>query len=50
MVNGDVDVRGAAARLPEEIGEPEPLEEAKAQTDAQDGADDLGEVAKEIEV
>ena len=36
VVTGKVDVREAAARLPEEAGEPEALEEADALTDAEE--------------
>ncbi len=35
VVTGKVDVRGAAARLPDQVGESEPHEEAELETDAE---------------
>ena len=50
VVTGKLDVREAAARLPDEIEEPEPLDEAEALSDAdEDAADDLDAVAEEAE-
>ena len=50
-VTGKLDVREAAARLPDEVEEPEPLDEADALTDVEDEpADDLDAVAAEAEV
>ena len=34
MVTGKLDVREAASRLPDEVEEPEPLEEPREETDA----------------
>ena len=51
MVTGKFDVREAAARLPNEVEEPEPLDEADALTDVEDEpADDLDAVAAGAEV
>ena len=36
VVTGKLDVREAAARLPEEVEEPEPLDEAEADGDAEE--------------
>ena len=42
VVTGKLDVREAAARLPDEVEEPEPLDEADAITDGEEEpADDL---------
>jgi len=50
VVTGKLDVREAAARLPEEAGEPEPLDEADALSDVEeDTADDLDEAPEEAE-
>jgi type I restriction enzyme S subunit len=50
VVTGKLDVRDAAARLPEEAQEPEPLEEMEADTEAEDGgADDTGAAPDEAE-
>ncbi|MGH8564555.1 MAG: hypothetical protein ACREXW_10905 [Gammaproteobacteria bacterium] len=40
MVTGKLDVREAAARLPDEAEEPEPLDEADALSDLEEDADD----------
>ena len=51
VVTGKLDVREAAARLPDEVEEPEPLDEADALTDVEDEpADDLDAVAAGAEV
>ena len=51
VVTGKFDVREAAARLPNEVEEPEPLDEADALTDVEDEpADDLDAVAAGAEV
>src|SRR5690606_136780 len=45
VVTGKLDVREAAARLPDEAEEPEPLDEMEAEGDADEaGADDTDEV------
>ena len=50
VVTGKLDVREAAARLPDEVEEPEPLDEAEALSDAdEDAADDLDAVSEEAE-
>ena len=50
VVTGKLDVREAAARLPDEVEEPEPLDEADALTDGDEGrADDLDAVPEEAE-
>jgi len=50
VVTGKLDVREAAARLPDEAEEPEPLDEADALTDAEDdAADDFDAVPEEAE-
>lgn len=50
VVTGKLDVRVAAARLPDEVEEPEPPEEADALRDAdEDAADDLDVVPEEAE-
>jgi len=50
VVTGKLDVRDAAARLPEEVEEPEPLEEADGLTDGEDDpADDLDAATEEGE-
>jgi type I restriction enzyme S subunit len=48
VVTGKLDVREAAARLPEEVEEPEPLDETEADAD-EAGADDTDEVPAEAE-
>ena len=51
IVTGKLDVREAAARLPDEVGEPEPLDETDALTDIEDEpADNLDAVPEEAEV
>ena len=51
VVTGKLDVREAAARLPDEVEEPEPLDETDALTDVDDEpADDLDAVAAGAEV
>lgn len=51
VVTGKLDVREAAARLPDESEEPEPLDAPDALTDAEDAAlDDLGPELEEAEV
>lgn len=50
MVTGKLDVREAAARLPEESEDTEPLDEAEVEGDTQDAeADDTGDVTEEAE-
>ncbi len=50
VVTGKLDVRDAAARLPDEIEEPEPLDEAEVLTDAgEDMADDVDAAPQEAE-
>ena len=50
VVTGKLDVREAAARLPEEVEEPEPLDEAGAEYRREDhGANDAGEAPEEAE-
>lgn len=50
VVTGKLDVREAAARLPQEAEDLEPLDEAEAESDAQDAeASDTGGVAEEAE-
>ena len=51
VVTGKLDVREAAARLPDEVEEPEPLDETDALTDGEDEpSDDLDAVAAGAEV
>ena len=51
VVTGKLDVREAAARLPDEVEEPEPLDETDALTDGEDEpTDDLDVVASGAEV
>ena len=51
VVTGKLDVRAAAARLPDEAEEPELLDETDALTDVEDEpSDDLGAVAAGAEV
>lgn len=50
VVTGKLDVREAAARMPEGVGEPEPLEDAEAETELEEGVDDGIDVAEESEV
>jgi type I restriction enzyme S subunit len=49
VVTGKLDVREAAARLSEEIEEPEPLDESEAANDAEEAADDLDAAPEEAE-
>ena len=50
VVTGNLDVREAAARLPDETEEPEPLDEADTLADAgEEAADDLNAVPEEAE-
>jgi type I restriction enzyme S subunit len=50
VVTGKLDVREAAARLPDEVEELEPLDETKADTDLEsDAADELDAVPEEAE-
>jgi type I restriction enzyme S subunit len=50
VVTGKLDVREAAARLPDETEEPEPLNEIEAEGDADEaGADDADKVPEEAE-
>ncbi len=50
VVTGKLDLREAAARLPDETEEPEPLDEADALTDAEEeGFDDLDAVPQEAD-
>ena len=50
VVTGKLDVREAAARLPDEAGEAEPLDEAEAESDIEQGpADDADEAPEEAE-
>ncbi len=50
VVTGKLDVREAAARLADEVEEPEPPGEAEAEDDAEDlGAGDTDEVPEEAE-
>lgn len=49
VVTGKLDVREAAARLPDEAEELEPLDEAEAETDAEDAADGLDDATEEAE-
>ena len=51
VVTGKLDVREEAARLPDEVEEPEPLDETEAITDGEDQpTDDLDAVPEEAEV
>ncbi len=51
VVTGKLDVREAAARLPDEADESEPVDETEAMTDAEEGmADDLDAVPEAVEV
>jgi len=50
VVTGKLDVREAAARLPHEAEEPEPLDEIEAEDEADEtGSDDTDEVPQEVE-
>ena len=50
VVTGKLDVREAAARLPDEADEPEPLDEVEDLSDAEDAtADDIDEAPEEAE-
>jgi type I restriction enzyme S subunit len=50
VVTGKLDVRDAAARLPDEPDEPEPAEEAEAPLDGEESqADDLDAIPEEAE-
>jgi type I restriction enzyme S subunit len=50
VVTGKLDVRAAAAKLPEEADEPEALDNADALADGDDFADDLDAVPEEAEL
>jgi type I restriction enzyme S subunit len=47
VVTGKLDVREAAARLPEETEEPEPLDEAGVESDAEESDADNGDALAE---
>ena len=50
MVTGKLDVRKAAARLPDEAEEPEPLDETESESEAEEAdAGDIDEVPEEAE-
>ena len=50
VVTGKLDVREVAARLPDEVDEPEPLDETDPMTDAEEGtADDLDAAPEEAQ-
>jgi type I restriction enzyme S subunit len=49
VVTGKVDVREAAARLPEEIEEPEPLDESEVANDVEEAAGNLDAAPEEAE-
>jgi len=50
VVTGKLDVREAAARLPDEEGEPEPIDEIEPDVEAdEDGGDDTDEMPEEAE-
>ena len=49
LVTGKFDVREEAARMPEEIEEPEPVDESEIANDAEETADDLDAVTEEAE-
>jgi type I restriction enzyme S subunit len=50
VVTGKLDVREAAARLPDEVDKPEPVEETESESDAEEADDgDIGEVPEEAE-
>ena len=50
VVTGKLDVREAAARLPDEVGEPEPLDEIEAEGHTDEtGEDDSDAVPEEVE-
>lgn len=50
VVTGKLDMREAAARLPDDTGEPEPLEEPEALVEAdQDSAEDFDAAPEEVE-
>ena len=50
MVTGKLDVRKVAARLPDEVDELEPLDDAEADTDVDaDAADELDAISEEAE-
>ena len=48
VVTGKLDVRKAATRLPDEVEEPEPLNEADAEVE-EDAVDDLDAAAEQVE-
>ena len=51
VVTGKLDVREVAARLPDEVEEPEPVDEIESEGDTDEaGADDADEVREEAEV
>jgi len=49
VVTGKLDVREAAAQLPDEIDELEPLDEAETETDVEDAADEADAAFEEAE-
>ncbi len=49
VVTGKLDVREAAARLPDEVEEPEPLDEIDAEATRRADAERLDDVAEEAE-
>ena len=49
VVTGKLDVREAAARLPDEVEEREPLDEIESDGDTDESADDIGEAREEVE-
>jgi len=50
VVTGKLDVREAAARLPDEVEEPEPLDEIEAEGETDEAsADDTDAVPEEVE-
>lgn len=49
VVTGKLDVREAAARLPDEVEEPEPLDEVEAEAEADDAEGDADAVPEEAE-
>ena len=50
VVTGKLDVREAAARLPDEADEPEPLDETEVESDAEEAdVGDIDEVPEEAE-
>jgi type I restriction enzyme, S subunit len=49
VVTGKLDVREAAAELPDEVEEAEPLDEIDAEIDVEEPADDLDGAPEEAE-